>query len=86
MQEQLKLLLQAQPVSLKTLPPDLVRSWQTPEGITRVESAAKGDPDDNETLRKFAAAVLAASQAQADRRAKPRSRRGWKSLHTVSPV
>jgi hypothetical protein len=58
--EQLKLLLQAQPVSLKTLPPELVRSWQTPEGITRVEALPKGDPDDNETLRKFAAAVLAA--------------------------
>jgi hopanoid biosynthesis associated RND transporter like protein HpnN len=57
---QLKLLLQAQPVSLKTLPPDLVRSWQTKEGITRVEALPRGDPDDNETLRKFAAAVLAA--------------------------
>ncbi len=60
MLEQLKLLLQAQPVSLKTLPPDLVRSWQTKEGITRVEALPKGDPDDNDTLRKFAAAVLAA--------------------------
>jgi hypothetical protein len=60
MLEQLKLLLQAQPVSLKTLPPDLVRSWQTKEGITRVEVLPRGDPDDNETLRKFAAAVLAA--------------------------
>jgi len=58
--EQLKLLLQAQPVSLKTLPPDLVRSWQTPAGITRVEALPKGDPDDNDTLRTFAAAVLAA--------------------------
>jgi hopanoid biosynthesis associated RND transporter like protein HpnN len=58
--EQLKLLLQAQAVSLKTLPPDLVRSWQTPEGIIRVEALPKGDPDDNETLRRFAAAVLAA--------------------------
>jgi hopanoid biosynthesis associated RND transporter like protein HpnN len=57
---QLKLLLQAQPVSLKTLPPDLVRSWQTKDGITRVEALPRGDPDDNETLRKFAGAVLAA--------------------------
>ena len=60
MLEQLKLLLQAQPVSLKTLPPDLVRSWQTKEGVTRVEALPKGDPDDNDTLRKFAGAVLAA--------------------------
>jgi len=42
--EQLKLLLQAQPVSLKTLPPDLVRSWQTQAGITRVEALPKGTP------------------------------------------
>jgi hopanoid biosynthesis associated RND transporter like protein HpnN len=60
MLEQLKLLLQAQPVSLKTLPADLVRSWQTPEGITRVEALPKGDPDDNDNLRRFAGAVLAA--------------------------
>ena len=60
MLEQLKLLLQAQPVSLKTLPADLVRSWQTKEGITRVEALPKGDPDDNDNLRKFANAVLAA--------------------------
>jgi len=58
--EQLKLLLQAQPVSLQTLPKDLIRSWQTPEGVTRVEALPKGDPDDNDTLRRFAAAVLAA--------------------------
>ena len=50
--EQLKLLLQAQPVSLKTLPPDLVRSWQTKEGITRVEALPRGDPDDNEIAAK----------------------------------
>jgi uncharacterized protein len=60
MLEQLKLLLQAQPVSLKTLPPDLVRSWQTQEGVTRVEALPRGDPDDNDNLRKFAGAVLAA--------------------------
>jgi hopanoid biosynthesis associated RND transporter like protein HpnN len=60
MLEQLKLLLQAEPVSLKTLPADLVRSWQTKEGITRVEALPKGDPDDNDNLRKFANTVLAA--------------------------
>jgi hopanoid biosynthesis associated RND transporter like protein HpnN len=60
MLDQLKLLLQAQPVSLKTLPADLVGSWQTKEGITRVEALPKGDPDDNDNLRKFANAVLAA--------------------------
>lgn len=60
MLQQLRYLLQAQAVSLKTLPEELVRSWQTKEGVTRVEALPRGDPDDNDTLRKFAAAVLAA--------------------------
>ncbi|WP_291686335.1 MMPL family transporter [Bradyrhizobium sp.] len=58
--DQLKNLLQAQPVSLKTLPPDLVSQWKTKDGLQRVEALPRGDPNDNDTLRKFAAAVLAA--------------------------
>ena len=58
--DQLKNSLQAQPVSLKTLPADLVKSWKTKDGLQRVEALPRGDPNDNETLRKFAAAVLAA--------------------------
>jgi hopanoid biosynthesis associated RND transporter like protein HpnN len=58
--DQLKNALQAKPVSLKTLPPDLVREWKTKDGLMRVEAQPRGDPNDNETLRKFAAAVLAA--------------------------
>ncbi len=57
---QLKNALQAQPVSLKTLPADLVHGWKTKDGLTRVEAQPRGDPNDNDTLRKFAAAVLAA--------------------------
>jgi uncharacterized protein len=56
--DQLKNLLQAQPVSLKTLPPDLVSQWKTKDGLQRVEALPRGDPNDNDTLRKFAAAVL----------------------------
>jgi len=56
--DQLKNSLQAQPVSLKTLPADLVSSWKTKDGLTRVEALPRGDPNDNDTLRKFAAAVL----------------------------
>nr|WP_249780750.1 MMPL family transporter [Bradyrhizobium sp. dw_78] len=56
--EQLKNSLQAQPVSLKTLPPDLVRTWKTKDGLQRVEALPRGDPNDNDTLRKFASAVL----------------------------
>jgi hopanoid biosynthesis associated RND transporter like protein HpnN len=58
--DQLKNSLQAQPVSLKTLPADLVNTWKTKEGLIRVEALPRGDPNDNDTLRKFAAAVLAA--------------------------
>jgi hopanoid biosynthesis associated RND transporter like protein HpnN len=58
--DQLKNSLQAQPVSLKTLPADLVSSWKAKDGLMRVEALPRGDPNDNDTLRKFAGAVLAA--------------------------
>jgi len=58
--DQLKNALQAKPVSLKTLPADLVRGWKTKDGLMRVEAQPRGDPNDNDTLRKFAGAVLQA--------------------------
>jgi hopanoid biosynthesis associated RND transporter like protein HpnN len=58
--DQLKNLIQAQPVSLKNLPANLADSWKAKDGLMRVEALPRGDPNDNETLRKFAAAVLAA--------------------------
>jgi hopanoid biosynthesis associated RND transporter like protein HpnN len=58
--EQLKLTLQAQPVSLQSLPPDLVAQWRSKDGLIRVEAEPKGDPNDNDNLRRFANAVLAA--------------------------
>ncbi|MBV8920844.1 MMPL family transporter [Bradyrhizobium sp.] len=58
--DQLKSALQAQQVSLKTLPPDLVSSWKTKDGLMRVEALPRGDPNDNDNLRRFANAVLAA--------------------------
>jgi hopanoid biosynthesis associated RND transporter like protein HpnN len=58
--DQLKNSLQAQPVSLKTLPPDIVGAWKAKDGLMRVEALPKGDPNDNDNLRKFANAVLAA--------------------------
>jgi hopanoid biosynthesis associated RND transporter like protein HpnN len=58
--DQLKNSMQAAPVSLKTLPASLTESWKTKDGLTRVEALPRGDPNDNETLRKFAGAVLAA--------------------------
>jgi hopanoid biosynthesis associated RND transporter like protein HpnN len=52
-------LLQAQTATLDRLPRELVRGWSTADGRTRVEVLPKGDPNDNETLRRFARAVLA---------------------------
>ena len=58
--DQLKDTLQAQPVSLNTLPPELVSGWKAKNGLMRVEALPKGDPNDNDNLRRFADAVLAA--------------------------
>jgi uncharacterized protein len=52
-------MLKAQTVTLENLPADLVSDWSTKDGRARVEVAPKGDPADNETLRRFAEAVLA---------------------------
>ena len=59
--DQLRNAMQAEPVTLKSLPPDLVSAWKSQgRHCIRVEAQPKGDPNDNDTLRKFAAAVLAA--------------------------
>lgn len=58
--DQLKSALQAQPVSLATLPPDVVSLWKSKDGLMRVEAQPKGDPNDNDNLRRFANAVLTA--------------------------
>jgi uncharacterized protein len=58
--DQLKNTMQAGPVTLKTLPPELLNSWKSKEGLIRVEALPKGDPNNNDNLRRFADAVLAA--------------------------
>ena len=58
--DQLRNTLQAQTVTLQSLPPELVDSWKTKDGLMRVEVEPKGDPNDNDNLRRFADAVLAA--------------------------
>ncbi len=57
--DELRNYLQAQPVTLETLPSDVAREWVTQDGRFKVEIVPKGDPNDNETLRTFARAVLA---------------------------
>jgi uncharacterized protein len=55
--DELRNYLQAQPVTLETLPPEIAREWVTQDGRYKVEILPKGDPTDNETLRQFALAV-----------------------------
>jgi hopanoid biosynthesis associated RND transporter like protein HpnN len=56
--DQLRGYLQAQPVTLETLPPEIASEWVTQDERFKVEILPKGDPNDNETLRRFARAVL----------------------------
>lgn len=49
--------LQAGPVTLSDLPPELVRDWITPDGRARVEVRPRDSSEDNAALRRFAAAV-----------------------------
>ncbi len=50
--------LQAEPVTIETLPANLKREWVLPDGRARVEAQPSGDPNDNGNLRRFAKAVL----------------------------
>jgi uncharacterized protein len=52
--------LDPHPVSVETLPPDLVRDWVSPDGRARVEALPKGNANDNQVRRKFALSVLTA--------------------------
>lgn len=56
--KQIRLSLQAAPVSLDSLPEDLRTDWVAPDGQARIEVSPSGDANDNANLRKFAEAVL----------------------------
>src|SRR5262249_16684884 len=56
----LRTALQAAPVTRADVPPEIAREWVAPDGRARVEAGLKGDPNDNEVIRRFARAVLAA--------------------------
>jgi predicted RND superfamily exporter protein len=53
------------PVTVKTLPPDLVRDWVSPDGQARAEVLPKGNANDSRVLKRFATAVLAAEPSAA---------------------
>ena len=55
--DQIRNMLAAQPVTLQSLPPDLVRNWVAPGGQARVQVLPKGDSNDNRVLVAFAKAV-----------------------------
>jgi hypothetical protein len=46
-------------ITVDNIPPEFKSRWLAPDGSARAEAHPKGDPDDNEVLRRFALAVLA---------------------------
>lgn len=57
MLDQLRSSLQAGPVTLQTLPADLVSSWVSKDGRARIDLLPKGNPNDNRVLERFTRAV-----------------------------
>jgi hopanoid biosynthesis associated RND transporter like protein HpnN len=55
--DELRLALQAAPVSLETLPPDITGDWIGRDGRWRIEVHPKGDSRNNEVLRRFCESV-----------------------------
>jgi uncharacterized protein len=51
--------LQAAPVSIKTMPPDLVSEWVAKNGTARIQVFPKTNANDNKSLKRFSKAVLA---------------------------
>jgi len=54
---QLQALLDAQPLTRETLPPELVGQWVAADGRARIEVSPKGGALDDASIRRFAAAV-----------------------------
>jgi uncharacterized protein len=59
MLDQTRALLQAGPVTLETLPPELVADWIAKDGRARIEVLPHASAEDNATLRHFADAIVA---------------------------
>jgi hopanoid biosynthesis associated RND transporter like protein HpnN len=51
------MLLDAEPITLDSLPDEIKRDWMTEDGRARLEIYPKGDVRQNETLKKFYAAI-----------------------------
>ncbi len=63
MLSQMRLALQAQPLTRETLPPELVRDWEAPGGLSRLQVFPRGDARDNHVIRRFRDAVAAVTPA-----------------------
>ncbi len=57
--DQIRTMLQAGPVSIETLPPELAADWLLKDGRARVQVLPRDGSEDNNALRQFASAVLA---------------------------
>jgi hopanoid biosynthesis associated RND transporter like protein HpnN len=55
--DQLRFALDAGPVTLQTLPPEIVRDWVSADGRARIEVFPRGDTSDNAVLARFVEAV-----------------------------
>jgi hopanoid biosynthesis associated RND transporter like protein HpnN len=56
--EQTRNLLHPQHVGIETLPPEIVRQWQTADGRARVSVVPKGDSNDDAVMSRFIAAGI----------------------------
>jgi hopanoid biosynthesis associated RND transporter like protein HpnN len=56
--DQIRAELEASPVTVETLPPELVEDWMTRDGRARLQVLPSSGRTDNEFLRHFSAAVL----------------------------
>jgi len=59
MLDQVRAVLQAQPVTRETLPPEIAADWVTKDGRARVQLFPRGNSNDNRVLARFTAAVQA---------------------------
>jgi uncharacterized protein len=57
--DQIRAMLRPQPVTLESLPPELVEDWVSRDGRARIQVFPKGDSNDNRVLRRFSTAVQA---------------------------
>src|SRR5579859_90567 len=55
--DELRQLLTAEPVTLQSLPSDMVGDWVTGDGRARIQVSPKGDSNDNGVLTRFSSAV-----------------------------